>query len=212
MTTMQHTVQDNMLDNLINNVNAQIEQEEVVNEVKSYEISGWNGVAGGKVDEIISNELIQDMVVPEVEAVKNETAENSTGGEDQYGQGRVWSELPREEQMTYHMETRSQSKAKLDGVIDRVLMQARAMTAKWKHRTEDNPLIKHAMLYDWEKWEDTVRNEVDSIIGCMVESRLEEGEDVVDLMVDLNTKRDKMTAEIVKLKCRINCRGGRSRN
>ena len=67
-------------------------------------------------------------------------------------------------------------------------MQARAMSAKWKHRTEDNPLIKYAMEYEWEKWEDTVRNEVDSIIECMVESHLEEGEDVVDLMVTLTLR------------------------
>ena len=81
VTTLQHSVADDMLDNLINNVNAQIEQEEVINEVESYEISGWNGVAGGKADEIIRDELMQDMVVrPEVEVAKDETAENSTGG------------------------------------------------------------------------------------------------------------------------------------
>jgi hypothetical protein len=81
VTTMQHSVPDDMLDNLINNVNAQIEQEEVVNEVESYEISGWNGIAGGKADEIISDELMQDRDVrPEVESAKVETAETSTGG------------------------------------------------------------------------------------------------------------------------------------
>ena len=77
-------------------------------------------------------------------------------------------------------------------------------------RTADNPTLANALTYEPDVWNEVVQVEVDGIMERLQEVQrqdIPEGTMVHQMMVDLTTKRDVKTGEVIKRKVRLNIRG-----
>jgi len=91
-------------------------------------------------------------------------------------------------------------------------MRGERRVNKVRIRTQMNPTIEYAVEHEWEIWREAVEKEMANLLHKDVseeirEEEVPEGAYIVKTMVDLTTKMNKKTGEILKRKCRINARG-----